>query len=200
MVFYFQTIYDCIPRIPDSNVATVIISLIVILFMVFMNEIMKVNDKRFGQCANVRDMRFFSNQFFDQSSSIFFINLLRYLFFRQPRCSKICKFPVPAELIAVVGGTAASHILGVGTVYGVRLVGDIPMGLPMPELPPIKLLGLVAFDSIAIAIVSYTVTISMALIFAKKQNYEVDPNQELLAMVKTKFFQIRAFEFHWNDN
>lgn len=57
------------------------------------------------------------------------------------------------------------------------------MGLPLPELPPIKLLGLVALDSIAIAIVSYTVTISMALIFAKKQNYEVDPNQELLAMV-----------------
>lgn len=41
---------------------------------------------------------------------------------------------------------------------------------------------MVAIDSIAIAIVSYTVTISMALIFAKKQNYEVRPNQELLAM------------------
>lgn len=91
---------------------------------------------------------------------------------------------MPAELIAVVGGTAVSHILGLGSVYNVRLVGNIPMGLPLPELPPVKLLGLVAFDSIAIAIVSYTVTISMALIFAKKQNYEVDPNQELLAMVR----------------
>lgn len=58
------------------------------------------------------------------------------------------------------------------------------MGLPLPEMPPVRLLWLVAFDSIAIAIVSYTVTISMALIFAKKQNYEVFPNQELLAMVK----------------
>lgn len=52
----------------------------------------------------------------------------------------------------------------------------------MPELPPQRLLWLVAVDSIAIAIVSYTVTISMALIFAKKRNYEVRPNQELLAM------------------
>lgn len=42
---------------------------------------------------------------------------------------------------------------------------------------------LVAVDSIAIAIVSYSVTISMAMIIAKKQNYEVRPNQELLALV-----------------
>lgn len=65
-----------------------------------------------------------------------------------------------------------------------HLVGNIPMGLPMPELPPPQLLWLVAVDSIAIAIVSYTVTISMALIFAKKRHYEVRPNQELLAMVR----------------
>lgn len=86
-------------------------------------------------------------------------------------------------MIAVVGGTAISNVLQLGTVYNVRLVGDIPMGLPMPEMPPIKLIGMVAIDTIAISIVSYTVTISMALIFAKKQNYEVRPNQELLAMV-----------------
>lgn len=169
--FYFQTVIDCIPRIPDSNVATVVISAIVILFMVFMNEIMKVNPPAFVALSEL------SNRC---------LILPNYLLLSlQPRCNKLCKFPVPAELIAVVGGTAASHILSVGSVYGVRLVGNIPMGLPLPELPPIRLLGLVAFDSIAIAIVSYTVTISMALIFAKKQNYEVDPNQELLAMVNT---------------
>lgn len=85
--------------------------------------------------------------------------------------------------MAVVGGTVISNILQLGTAHNVRLVGEIPMGLPLPELPPVKLIWLVAIDSIAIAIVSYTVTISMALIFAKKQNYEVRPNQELLAMV-----------------
>lgn len=85
--------------------------------------------------------------------------------------------------MAVVGGTLISYILDLGTAHNVKLVGHIPMGLPLPELPPVKLLWLVAVDSIAIAIVSYTVTISMALIFAKKQNYEVRPNQELLAMV-----------------
>lgn len=91
---------------------------------------------------------------------------------------------MPAELIAVVGGTAISHLLQLGSVYNVHLVGEIPMEIPSPKMPPVRLLWLVAVDSIAIAIVSYTVTISMALIFAKKQNYEVNPNQELLAMVK----------------
>lgn len=83
----------------------------------------------------------------------------------------------------MVGGTIASFLLGFGPNYKVSLVGEIPLGLPMPEMPPLKLLWLVAVDSIAIAIVSYSVTISMAMIFAKKRNYEVRPNQELLAMV-----------------
>lgn len=85
--------------------------------------------------------------------------------------------------MAVVGGTLISYVLQLGPVHHVRLVGTIPLGLPFPEFPPFRLLGLVAIDSIAIAIVSYTVTISMALIFAKKRNYEVRANQELLAMV-----------------
>lgn len=90
--------------------------------------------------------------------------------------------------MAVVGGTAISNIMQLGEVHDVRLVGDIPMGLPMPQLPPIHLIWKVAIDSIAIAIVSYTVTISMAMILAKKHNYEVRPNQELLAMVSYNFF------------
>lgn len=100
---------------------------------------------------------------------------------------------MPAELIAVVGGTLISNFMHLGIEHNVRLVGEIPMGLPLPELPPIKLLWLVAVDSIAIAIVSYTVTISMALILAKKQNYEVRPNQELLAMVKSILLFISLF-------
>lgn len=56
--------------------------------------------------------------------------------------------------------------------------------LPKPEVPSLELLPLVAIDSIAITMVSYTITISMALIFAQKLNYEIDSNQELLAMVR----------------
>lgn len=90
---------------------------------------------------------------------------------------------MPAELVAVVGGTLVSYLLQLGPVYSVHLVGDIPLGLPAPEMPPIPLLWKVALDAIPVTIVSYSVTISMAMILAKKQNYEVRPNQELLAMV-----------------
>ncbi|KAL6264121.1 hypothetical protein P5V15_004199 [Pogonomyrmex californicus] len=54
--------------------------------------------------------------------------------------------------------------------------------LPKPEVPSFELLPIVLVDSIAITMVSYTITISMALIFAQKLNYEIDSNQELLAM------------------
>lgn len=41
----------------------------------------------------------------------------------KPRASKLFKFPVPAELIAVVGGTAASFLLRLEENYKVHLVG-----------------------------------------------------------------------------
>lgn len=50
------------------------------------------------------------------------------------------------------------------------------------QTPPFELLQAVALDSFVIAMVSYSVTVSMALIFAEKANYEIDFNQELLAM------------------
>lgn len=61
--------------------------------------------------------------------------------------------------------------------------------IPLPELPPLDLIPKIAFDSFTITIVSYTVTMSMALIFASKEKYEVDGNQELLAMV-IYFFEL----------
>lgn len=47
----------------------------------------------------------------------------------KPRASKLCRFPIPAELIAVLGGTLASYLLDFDTNYNVKLVGHIPLGL-----------------------------------------------------------------------
>lgn len=74
--------------------------------------------------------------------------------FLKPWMSKKCRFPIPVELIAVVGGTALSYLVGLGPNYNVILVGHIPTGLPVPAIPPFQLLRMVAIDSIAIAIVS----------------------------------------------
>lgn len=43
-------------------------------------------------------------------------------------------------------------------------------------------MGDMLVSGFTIAMVSYTVSVSMALIFAKKLNYDIDFNQELLAM------------------
>ncbi|KAG5684088.1 hypothetical protein PVAND_013337 [Polypedilum vanderplanki] len=109
--------------------------------------------------------------------------------FVKPWVAKRCKFPIPTELIAVVGFTVISFALNLGgSKYKVREVGKIPTGLPMPQMPPLELLSLVAVDSIAVCIVSYSIVMSMALIFAKKEYYEVRPNQELLALGISNIF------------
>ncbi|XP_076758786.1 prestin isoform X1 [Xylocopa sonorina] len=96
--------------------------------------------------------------------------------------SKKCSIPIPIELIAVVSGTLISKYFCLPSKYGIQDVGSIPIGLPTPTPPTLDLLHLVAIDSIAITMVSYTITISMALIFAQKLNYKINSNQELLAM------------------
>lgn len=100
----------------------------------------------------------------------------------KPWLSKKCRFPIPAELLAVVTGTLLCRYLDLKTRYNIATVGSIPPGLPDPSFPPINLFPMVFVDSIAIAIVSYSIVVSMGLIFAKKHSYEIFPNQELFAM------------------
>ncbi|XP_024945220.1 solute carrier family 26 member 6 isoform X6 [Cephus cinctus] len=100
----------------------------------------------------------------------------------KPWFSKRCRFPIPIELIAVVAGTLISNYCNLSKLYDIETVGHIPTGLPMPELPTFKLLPIIAWDSIMITLVSYTISMSMALIFAQKLNYDINSNQELLAM------------------
>ncbi|KAM7354769.1 solute carrier family 26 member prestin isoform 2-T24 [Cochliomyia hominivorax] len=100
----------------------------------------------------------------------------------KPWLRKRCRFPLPAELIAVIGGTVISILVDVDNNYGINLVGEVPKGLPMPSLPKFQLVPYLVVDSIAIAIVTYSIVMSLGINFAKKHNYEVRPNQELFAM------------------
>ncbi|XP_061401895.1 prestin [Musca vetustissima] len=100
----------------------------------------------------------------------------------KPCLRKRCRFPLPAELIAVIGGTVISMLVDVQTKYNIKPVGEIPAGLPMPVLPRMDLAPHLFVDSIAIAIVTYSIVMSLGLTFAKKHSYEVRPNQELFAM------------------
>ncbi|XP_048482147.1 prestin isoform X10 [Plutella xylostella] len=106
----------------------------------------------------------------------------------KPWVSKRSKIPVPIELIAIVTGTLVSRFWGLKEQFGVALVGHIPTGLPVPSVPPLELMPAVALDAGTITVVSYTISMSMALIFAAKEKYEVDANQELLALGSSNVF------------
>uniref|UniRef100_A0A7N5P7V9 Solute carrier family 26 member 5 n=1 Tax=Ailuropoda melanoleuca TaxID=9646 RepID=A0A7N5P7V9_AILME len=90
--------------------------------------------------------------------------------------------PIPLEFFAVVMGTGISAGFNLKESYNVDVVGTLPLGLLPPANPDTSLFHLVYVDAIAIAIVGFSVTISMAKTLASKHGYQVDGNQELIAL------------------
>lgn len=68
--------------------------------------------------------------------------------------------------------------------------------MPEPEAPPFELLPKVVVDAFIITIVAYTISFSMAKIFAKKHNYEVDAAQELYSQVLINM-KLLCFILRW---
>jgi sulfate permease, SulP family len=92
-------------------------------------------------------------------------------------------FPTaPTPLIAVLISTAAVAIFDLD-LQGLALVGEIPAGLPRLSIPsfPTQLPDLLA-SALGIAIVGYSDNVLTARSFAARHHYNVDPNQELLAL------------------
>ncbi|VVC97831.1 unnamed protein product [Leptidea sinapis] len=106
----------------------------------------------------------------------------------KPWVSKRSRVPVPIELLTIVIGTLISRFCDLKGLYGISLVGNIPTGLPYPEVPPLELLPKISLDAFTITMVTYTISMSMALIFASKEKYEIDANQELLALGASNVF------------
>ncbi|CAL8242611.1 unnamed protein product [Merluccius merluccius] len=112
------------------------------------------------------------------------------------RCKARMPLPLPGEIIVVIVATATSYGLGLAENHQVDVVGQIPTGLLPPALPHFHLLPNLIADSFAIAIVGFSMSISMAKTFALKHGYSVDGNQELLALglcnFVSSFFQTFA--------
>lgn len=90
---------------------------------------------------------------------------------------------VPAPLIGVLAGMAATHALGLGD-RGVALLGSIPAGLPKPLVPHIGLSDLepLALGAVGLALISFNSAMVTARGFAVKNRYEIDANQEFIAL------------------
>ena len=91
---------------------------------------------------------------------------------------------VPGALVLVVGGLLSTPIFGLAA-RGVALVGDIPSGLPSPEVPDLGLLAdhaaVVSASAVALVLIGFSQTAGDARAFATKHRYQVDDNQETVA-------------------
>jgi MFS superfamily sulfate permease-like transporter len=102
---------------------------------------------------------------------------------------------LPGILIAVVGATAIVGALGLGTRYGVKVLGPLPQGLPTFSIPWIGYndLAPVLLGGCAIALVSFADTSVLSRTYAARLGDNVDPNQEMTGLgaanLATGFFQ-----------
>lgn len=89
----------------------------------------------------------------------------------------------PTTLIVVVAAIAVMTTFGLNA-SGIKIVGDLPSGLPGISLPTINASDISALVPIALAcfVLAYGETISVARSFAQKHGYEIDPEQELTAL------------------
>ena len=59
----------------------------------------------------------------------------------------------------------------------IEIVENIPSGLPSPVLPDISVWPEIFSAAITIAIISFSINISLATVFSRKHKYKVDSTQ-----------------------
>src|SRR5690606_22618087 len=90
---------------------------------------------------------------------------------------------LPGALIVVAGMTAVSAAFSFGE-RGVKILTEVPRGLPAPSLPALAATDIQALlpAAVAIALVAYMEGIAVAKALAAKSRQHVSANQELLAV------------------
>ena len=89
---------------------------------------------------------------------------------------------LPAPLIVAVLGIVAVAAFGLAD-RGVAVLGPVPAGLPAPRLPAIAPADLrpLLWDAAGITLISFTSGVLTAQSFARRNRYDIDANQELIA-------------------
>jgi sulfate permease, SulP family len=90
---------------------------------------------------------------------------------------------IPGPLIAILGAALVVSLLSLDR-NGIKVVGDIPSGLPIPGFTAIPLADLAAMviPVAGIAIVAFSDNVLTARTFAVRNGYDVDANAELRAL------------------
>jgi sulfate permease, SulP family len=97
---------------------------------------------------------------------------------------RFTKPAVPGALVLVVGGLLAAWLFDLGA-HGVALVGNVPRGLPAPDLPSLDVIRdnytVIGTASFALLLIGFSQTAGDARAFATRHKYRIDVNQESVA-------------------
>jgi sulfate permease, SulP family len=90
---------------------------------------------------------------------------------------------VPWALVVAMISIGCSRVFDLAA-DGVNVIADIPAGLPTPTIPDVGLgeVGALSSGALALALVALAESIGAARSLAARRGYEIDPNQELIAI------------------
>jgi high affinity sulfate transporter 1 len=91
---------------------------------------------------------------------------------------------IPGVLVAVVGATLVVGFFDLAATAGVSVVGALPQGLPSFQIPIVTLadMGPLLTGALAITLVAFADTSVLSRTFALRGGYQVDQNQEMIAL------------------
>jgi high affinity sulfate transporter 1 len=89
----------------------------------------------------------------------------------------------PTTLLVVIAAIGTASAFGLSG-KGIKVVGELPIGMPRIGVPNIKVSDISELLPVALAcfLLAYGETISVARSFAQKHGYDVNPEQELTAL------------------
>lgn len=96
---------------------------------------------------------------------------------------------VPGILLAVVAATVAVGAFNLAERAGVSVLGTLPRGLPLPQLPLVHIDELVPIliGGAAVALVAFADTSVLSRTYAVRLGVSVDPNQEVVGLGVANF-------------
>ncbi|XP_036612221.1 solute carrier family 26 member 9 [Trichosurus vulpecula] len=98
------------------------------------------------------------------------------------------RFPIPTELIVVVVATAISGGCKMPKKYHMQIVGEIQQGFPTPVSPVVSQWKDMIGTAFSLAIVGYVINLAVGRTLGTKHGYNVDSNQEMIALGCSNFF------------